>query len=191
MLLENLLNNILPGSYSHFDQIRAGTIVITALAVSTSMVLLVLYWVVTKSFESIKTIFAAFGIILLLALCVGLAVGGQVVAGSWILIMVLLLLNFVSMAAYGISTPASAGYILPILLAMLCLGSGAGYVVTIFGCVLAFVLPLLHSKGRFNPVFPYKTSDLTFDAPTLSLIYLLVALITGSWVGPVRTMYLK
>ncbi len=191
MLLENLINNILPKTYSHFDQIRAATIVITSLAVSTAMILLVLYWVVTQSFETKKTIFAALGIILLLVLCVGLAISGQVNTGGWILVLIMILLNFANMLGYGISTSASAGYILPILLAMFCIGPGAGYAVAIFGCVFVFTIPILHSKERFHFAFPYKTSSITFDAPTLTLIYLLTAVITGSWVFLVKNMFVE
>lgn len=186
--MEALLKSLLPNSYSLFDQAIALTVIKTSLAIGLAMLLLVLYWVFTKSFETIKTIFVMLGVMVILALCISLEITGRVSAGALILIAVTVLLNFASMAGYGISSSASSGYILPILLAFFCLGSSAGYAITLAGCIFVFAIPILSSKGWIRTIFPYQASNITFEAPSLSLIYLLIALITGSWSNSIKVI---
>ncbi|WP_204806525.1 hypothetical protein [Mycobacterium riyadhense] len=181
MFLENWMESILPASYSDLDQIRAATVVVTAMAVAASMMLLILYWIITKSLETVKSVYAALGIILLLIVDVELVIQGHAVVGAWMLVIVMLLLNFASMLAYGIATSASSGCILPILLAMLCIGVGTGFAVTFLCCGVVFAIPVVQSKGWVRTILPYQVSNLTFDAPTLTLIYLVAAIITSSW----------
>ncbi len=186
MSLFNLINGFMPKSYSELNRTRATVITITSLAIGGSMLLLVLYWVATKSFEDIETIFAMLIVMLLLAICVGLVMKERVVAGAWMLITLLLLMNFANMASYGISTSASAAYIIPILLAIFCLDSKAGWVVTILGCILVFTIPILQSEEIIETVQAFMISSLTFDAPALTVIYLLVATMADSWAGMVK-----
>ncbi|HCR70623.1 MAG TPA: hypothetical protein DIW23_04190 [Anaerolineae bacterium] len=161
-------------------------VIVTSLAISGAMILLVVYWLVTKSFETVKTIFAMLAIMLLLALCVGLAINHQVRLAAWILIVLMLLLNVANMLGYGIATSASAAYLIPILLAMFCIGTTAGYVIAFLGCVIVFVIAFLQSKEKIKTFLPYQVSHLTFDAPVLSLVYILITFITGSWITPLK-----
>ncbi|WP_186244439.1 hypothetical protein [Mycobacterium simulans] len=183
MFLENWIESIMPASYSGLDQIRATTVIVTSLAIAASMVLLILYWIITKSLETVKSIYAAIGIILLLIIGIELVIQGHVFVAAWMMVTVMLLLNFASMLAYGIATSASSGCILPILLAMFCLGVGVGYAVTVLCCGAVFIIPALQSRGWVRTILPYQVSNLTFDAPTLTLIYLVAAIITSSSVN--------
>lgn len=186
MFFINQIANILPSSYSLFDQASAMVVIVTSLAICGAMLLLVLYWLVTKSFETVKTIFAMFGIMLVLALCIWLALNYQVKFAAWILIVLMLLLNLANMLGYGIATSASTAYLIPILLAMFCIGLSTGYVIALLGCVSVFVIAFLQSKEKIKMILPYQVSHLTFDAPVLSLIYVLVTVITGSWISPLK-----
>ena len=186
MIVQTFVKSLLPKSYSFFDQTIALTIIYTSLAISLAMVCLVLYWVITKSFETVRTIFAMLGIMLVLAVCIWLEITGQISAGAWTLVIVTILLNIANLVGYGISTSASSGFVLSILLAFFCLGPGTGYAVTITGCILVFIIPILHSKGRILTSLQYQTSSITFDAPTLSLVYILIAVITGSWSNSIK-----
>lgn len=161
-------------------------VVITSLAISSAMIVLVVYWLLTKSFETIKTIFAMFAIMFGLAVCIGLALNHQVRLAAWILIVLMLLLNFANMFGYGIATSASAAYLIPILLTMFCIGTTTGYVIASLGCVAVFVIAFLQSKEKIKTFLPYQVSHLTFDAPVLSLVYLLITFITGSWIAPLK-----
>lgn len=187
----NQIANLLPSSYSLFDQASAMVAIITSLAMGGAMILLVAYWVLTKSFETIITIYVMLGIILVLALCIWLALNYQVRTAAWILIVLLLLLNFANMFGYGIATSASAAYLLPILLAIFCINTSTGYGIAILGCVTVFLIAFLQSKEKIKTALPYQVSHLTFDAPVLSLVYLLVTVLSGSWVSPIKEFLFK
>jgi hypothetical protein len=182
----NEIANILPSSYSLFDQASAMVVIVTSLAISAAMILLVLYWLITKSFETVKTIFVMLGIMLGLAGCIWLALHGQVRTAAWILIVLMVFLNFANMLGYGIATSASAAYLIPILLAMFCIDTTAGYGIAILGCAIVFMIAFLQSKEKLKTFLPYQVSHLTFDAPVLSLIYLLITFITASWISPLK-----
>lgn len=126
------------------------------------------------------------GIMLGLAGCIGLALNDQVRLATWILIGLMLVLNIINMFVYGIATSASAAYLIPILLAMFCISTTIGYVVTLLGCGIVFGIAYLQSQERIKTLIPYQVSHLTFDAPVLSLVYILIAFITGSWIGPLK-----
>jgi len=189
MQLETYLMSLLPKSYSAIDQVAALTIINASLALGLAMLVLVLYWRFTKSLETIKTIYIMLGIIFILAICIWLEITGRISAGAWTLIILMVILNFSSMAGYGISSSASCGYILPILIAFFCVGSGAGYAVTLAGCIFVFAIPIVHSKGWANFGFPYQVSHITFDAPTLTLVYLLAAVISGGWSASIKSIF--
>jgi hypothetical protein len=187
----NLIVSLLPTSYSLSDQASAVVVIFTSLAISVAMLLLVLYWLVTKSFETIKTIFGMLAIMFGLGICIWLAINHQVKTAAWILILILLLLNVANMLGYGIATSASAAYLIPILLAMFCISVSTGYIISGLGCLLVFGIAFLQSKNKIKTILPYQISHLTFDAPVLSLIYILVAFITGSWVSPIKEVLFK
>ena len=154
----NLITSLLPTSYSLLDQASAVVVILTSLSVSAAMLLLVVYWLVTKSFESIKTIFVMLAIMLGLGICIWLAVSSRVSVAAWILILLMVLLNLANMAGYGIATSASAAYLIPILLAIFCISTGVGYLIAGLGCLLVFGIAFLQSKERKNKNFPSLSS---------------------------------
>lgn len=167
-------------------------VIITSLSISGAMLLLVLYWLITKSFETVKTIFAMFGIMLGLALCIWLALNFQVRTAAWILIVFMVLLNLGNLLWYGIATPSAAAYIIPILLAMFCINQTAGYLITGLGCLIVFGIPYLQSKEKIKTFIPYQVSHLTFDAPVLSLVFCLATVLISSWIEVIKEiLFLK
>ena len=191
MSLIDLINSFMPKSYSQLDQIKATVITTTSVAIGGAMFFLVLYWLITKALKKKETIFVMLIIMLLLAGCIGLVMRGQVTAGAWMLTALMLIINFSNMAWYGISTTSSAAFIIPILVAISCIGSNAGWAITILGCIYVFTIPILQSNEVIKTVLPFKISSLTFDAPVLTLIYLLVAIIANSWAGAVKNTFLN
>ncbi len=181
MSLAELISNLIPKYYSQLDQLRALTIITASLAIGVAVFLLVLYWVATKSFETKTTIFVALGCMVLLAICAAFVMRGQLTTGVWMFIIFMVLVNFSNMLLYGVSSSASAAYVIPILLTMFCIGTNAGFVITGLGCMLVFIIPILQSRGKIRPLLPFHISSLTFDAPVLALIYLLAAIIVSTW----------
>ncbi len=147
------------------------------------MLALVFYWLFTNTFEDIETIFVMAALLLILAGIVALIKYGYIKLGAWILAGLMIFLNLSDMAWYGIGTVASAGYIIPILLAVFSINPKAGISISILGCVSVFSIAYLASIGQLQTEIPYQESNLSFDAPTLSLIYLITSLLAGNWVG--------
>ncbi|MBI5962670.1 MAG: hypothetical protein HY863_04275 [Chloroflexi bacterium] len=182
MKLSDRMNTLLPESASAFERAQAKIVSNTSMSIGAAMLALVLYWIVTKTFEDIETIFVMTGLFLLLAGIVALVKRGYIKLGAWLLTGLMLLLNLSDMSWYGISTVASSGFIIPILLTVFSIGPNAGMGVTVLGCVSAFLIAYLASIGQLQTEIPYQESTLSFDAPTLSLIYLITGILAGNWV---------
>jgi hypothetical protein len=176
------LNFLLPTSTSPIERAKAKVTIVTALAIGGAMLALVLFWIVTFTLEDIETVFLTIVLILLMAGVIFLVKRGRIQLGAWILVLLMIFLNLSNMTWYGVSTTSSAGYLIPILLALFGIGSAAGFGVTLFGCASVFAISLFASTGQIQTEIPYAESHLTFDAPALTLIYLIVYFISNAWV---------
>ena len=180
--LSERINSLLPVSVTEYQKAQAKTIISTSLAISGAMLALVMYWLITGTFEDIETIFIVLGLLLGFAGIIALVKYGYIRSGAWILIGMMLLLNLADMTWYGISSAASAGYVIPILIAVFSISSQAGISVSLLGCISVFSIASFASSGQLQTEIPYQESTLSFDAPTISLIYLLVSVLAGNWV---------
>lgn len=189
MKLSNPMNVLLPESVSNMERAQARVISMTSIAIGAALLALVLYWILTSTLEDIETIFIAFGLAFLLAGNVVLVKKGYIRSGAWFVTGLLLLLNLSNMAWYGIGSSASAGYIIAILLATFSISPKAGMGITVLGCISVFVFAYLASIGQMRTEIPYQISNLSFDAPTLSLIYLISGALAGNWVGSTRDAF--
>lgn len=189
MKLQNWINTLLPKSASVFERAQAKIISTMSIVIGAAMLALVLYWLLTGTFEDIETIFVMTVLLLILAGIVALVKRGYIKLGAWLLIGLMLLLNLSDMAYYGLGSVASAGYIIPILLAVFSISPKAGMGVTIFGCVSVFSIAYLASIGQIQTEIPYQVSNLSFDAPTLSLIYLITGILAGGWVRSTKESF--
>lgn len=187
--LSERINSLLPVSVTEYQKAQAKTIISTSLAISGAMLALVMYWLITGTFEDIETIFIVLGLLLGFAGIIALVKYGYIRSGAWILIGMMLLLNLADMAWYGISSAASAGYVIPILIAAFSISSQAGINVSLLGCISVFSIAFLASSGQLQTEIPYQESTLSFDAPTISLIYLLVSVLAGNWVNSTQEAF--
>jgi hypothetical protein len=184
-----LINFLLPESASVLERAQAKIVSLTSIVIGAAMVALVLYWALTRTLEDIETVFITAGLLLILAGIVALVKRGYIKTGAWLLIGLMLLLNLSDMAWYGIGSAASAGYIIPILLAVFSINPKAGIGVTILGCVSVFAIAYLASIGQLQTEIPYQESNLSFDAPTLSLIYLVTGILAGGWIQSTKEAF--
>lgn len=160
-----------------------------SIAVGSALLALVLYWVLTNTLEDIETVIILIVLLIVLASIVALVKRGHIQLGAWILNILMLVLNLSDMAWYGVSTVASAGFIISILLAMFSIGTGIGMGVAILGCLSAFLVSYLASTGVMQTEIPFQESTLSFDAPTLSLIYLVTGAMAANWVKSTREAF--
>jgi lysylphosphatidylglycerol synthetase-like protein (DUF2156 family) len=183
------INSLLPESASPYERVQAKTVSATSIVIGAAMLALVLYWIFTGTLEDIETIFVTAGLFLLLAGIAGLVKHGHVKLGAWLLTSLMLLLNISDMAWYGIGTVASAGFIIPILLAVFSISPKAGMSTSILGCISVFLISYLASIGQLRTEIPYQASNLSFDAPALSLIFLIVGSLAGNWVNSTKDAF--
>lgn len=155
--------------------------VVNALSYSiiAAMLGVILYWIFTNSFEDIETIFIAIGITLLLAANLWMAHRGKARLAAWLLIGLLLFLNTANIVWYGIGSLSTAALLIPTVAAFIGLSIRDGIVVTVLSLLVAWGTVLAAATGQLKTELPYQISNLTFDAPILTVIFILVGVIVA------------
>jgi hypothetical protein len=97
------------------------------------------------------------------------------------LVALLTLIVTAVVVTYGLGSISASGYELPILLAACTLGLLGGLALAAIGAALVLVLAWGERAGRRRPLLPTHIHHLTFNAPTLTVLFLLTALIGGVW----------
>jgi len=185
------LDSLLPETSSAYKKAQAKVVALVSMSIGGAMLALVLYWVFTSTLEDIETVIIMVVLLTLLAGNVHLVKRGYVTLGAWLLVGLLLLLNLSNIAWYGISNVASAALVIPILLAAFGVGPKEGMGVTLLGCGAIFLIAYLASIGQLQTEIPYQESTLSFDAPTLSLILLIVGVMAAGWVRSTKEAFEK
>jgi hypothetical protein len=100
---------------------------------------------------------------------------------AWVLVLLLASLVTGSAAGYGVASASTAAYVLPILLAACALGLGAGLGLAGASAGIVWLLAWGERAGWVQPQLEPQSYHLTFNAPTLTLLFVLVALVSGTW----------
>lgn len=166
----------IPASAAPLEQVRARVLVATCFAIGAAILAMLLYWIVFSWLEQWQTVVIGLILVLFLAGMVALVKRGRIRAVAWTLTLFLILLNLANMASYGIGTVSSAGFLLAVVLAAFTLGPWLGLGTAALGSVAAFAIALAGASGALKTEIPFQESNLSFDAITLTLIYLLVGL---------------
>lgn len=174
--MNKILDRFLPENATALVQMRARVLAATCLAVGGAILATLLYWIIFSWLEQWLTV--VIGLIFVLFLCglLALVKRGRVRGVAWTLTLFLVLLNLANMFSYGIGTTSSAGFLLAIVLAAFTLGPRLGLGIAVLGSVAAFGIALAGASGALQTEIPFQESNLSFDAITLTLIYLLVGL---------------
>lgn len=174
--MSKFFDQFIPSSVTPLEQARAKVLVATCFAISGAILAMLLYWIVFSWLEQWETVVIGVSMVLFLAGMVGVVKSGRVRPVAWILTLCLLLLNLANMTSYGIGGTSSAGYVLVIVLAALTLGPWLGIASAILGSVVAFGIALAGAAGLLQTEIPFQASNLSFDAMSITLIYMLVGL---------------
>ena len=170
----------MPTSSESLSRARARLITITSLGVAGAVLFMVLYWVFSRSLEDIETVYAAGVLILMLGGIAWLARHGKELLAAWLLVALLTLIIATDLPYYGIGSPSAGALVIPIVLAACALGLWAGLGLAALSTVIVWVVAWgTTSGGWLEP--PTTIDHLTFNAPALTVIFLLVALIVGFW----------
>jgi len=171
---------LLPDDGDALVRARAGLVVATCLGLMAATLALILTWLISGDLQ-LETVGAGLVLALLLAGLIALARGGRVSLATWLLVALLALLTTLDAAAFGLGSPASAGYLVPIVLAACGLGLWAGLGAALLGSAAVWLVAVGASAGWYEPYILFDESHLTFNAPFYTVIFCLVALLAGSW----------
>ncbi len=159
---------------------RQRLVMVTSLGVAGAVLFMVLFWVFSRSLEDIETIYAAAVLILILGGIAWLARRGRDKLAAWLLVGMVGLIIAVDLPYYGIGSPSAASFVIPIVLAACALGFWPGLGLAAFSTLVVWVVAWgTTSGGWLTP--PTAIDHLTFNAPALTIIFFLVALIVGYW----------
>jgi lysylphosphatidylglycerol synthetase-like protein (DUF2156 family) len=171
---------LLPDTDDVLKRGRAGLVIATCLGLIVAIVALLLIWVISGELESDTPLAAAVLIALLMGIG-ALARVGRVSLAMWMLVILLTLLITADAAFYGVGSVSASGYILPIVLAACGIGLMAGLGVAAVASLIAWLLAWGEVAGWYTPALPPASYHLTLNAPVLTVLFLLVALIAGAW----------
>lgn len=174
---EKFIPNVTPQ-----EQARARVLVATCFATGAAILAMLFYWILFRWLEQWETVMIGLGIILFLAGMLALVKRGRIRPVAWTLTLLLLLLNLANMTSYGIGTVSSAAYLLVVVLATFTLGPWLGIGSAILGSIAAFGIALAGAAGALQTEIPFQESNLSFDAITLTLVYMMVAVMCASTV---------
>ena len=177
---------LLPTTSDPALRARASAVLAACISISLAFAVLLLTWWLSGDLEGI-TIIAA-GVLIAILFGIGVLVRRErVTLAGWLLTGILLLLITADVWSYGLGSPAAAGYIIPILLAVCTLGWRAGAGVAAACSLSVWLLAWGEVAGWHIPFSPIEVSHLTFNAPALSVIFLIAATIPGvtlAWLTP-------
>ena len=176
-----LLERFLPKTDSRVDRACAMLVLTTCGAVILAILAMILFWVFTGSLEEVSTITAG-GILLLMMLgLVAFVRRGNIRLALWLLVALLALIILELSVEYGVSTLSSSGFLIPIILAACGAGLWAGLFLALIGSAGMWIIAFASSSGALQPSLPFEVSNLTFDAPFLTILFFLIAFILGIW----------
>jgi hypothetical protein len=144
-----------------------------------AMTAMIGYWVVTDSLEDTETIFIAIVLSMFVGVSILLSRRGRARLAAWLVIGLLLALNAANIIWYGIGTTSTAALLIPIAAAFIGLGAREGSLVTLISLVVIWGTVLAADAGQLKTEIPYQASNLTFDAPVLTILFVFMAALTA------------
>lgn len=159
---------------------RAKLIAVTSLGLLLAAWALVLTWLISGDLEGITVIAAVIFSGVMMGL-ITLARRGRVSLAAWLLTGLLCVLILADTADYGLGSPSIVSFVVPIVLAACTLGLAASVGVAVFGSGAIWLIAIALSSGWYQSSGSFQIDHLTFNAPVLTVIFLLIASIVGWW----------
>jgi hypothetical protein len=189
--LESAMTTILtwfvPSSTDWLQYARDSVITIVALILILMIVFLLVFWRITRDLQR-WTVYAAAAILLLLGAVVVFAHAGWTLLAALLLIVLLMALFMADIAAFGVSSIGGSAMVVPILLAEIGMGTGAGWIATGICTLAVWVLVWMGASGKYFPRYEQRRDAWTFHAPVLTVLYILVAAIGFVWTSQLLSM---
>jgi len=157
-----------------------GLILLTCAALATALVAVLLVWLISGDLEG-TTVIGGLVFVALLGGIAALARKGRVKLAAWLLVALMGLLVLADSAAFGLGSPSIIAYLIPMVAALCALGFAAGIAVTLVGCAVIWLIAIAGWFQWYQPWAGFAESHLTYNAPVLTVIFLLVAVMIGWW----------
>ena len=169
---------LLPATEDALLRGRAELVIAACLALILAALALVLTWAISRDLDR-ETVFGM-TVLSLVLLGIGfMARQGRVSLAAGALVLLATAIITSRVALYGMASVTSSTYVLPIVLATSALGLGAGLALAGVSSVSVWFLAWSEAAGRRTPVLPTQDYHLTFNAPTLMVVFVLTALLAG------------
>jgi hypothetical protein len=157
---------------------RAELVSAACLALILASLALVLIWAISRDLDR-DTVFGM-TVLSLVLLGIGfVAREGRVSLAAGALVALATVIITSRVALYGLASVTASAYVLPIVLAAGALGLGAGLALAVVSSAITWFLAWGEAAGRRKPVLPTQDYHLTFNAPTLTVVFVLTALLAG------------
>ena len=168
-----------PSANEEARNMETKLIIMTAAGLAIALVTLLLIWIITRTLEYKSTILMIAVLIAVLGGIVGLTFVRVILAATLLVILSLLILTY-WVWSYGPSSPSAAAFVIPIALAS-SLNLWAGLATAVVASAIVWGIAYATETGRLKPeVECHPSAYLTFNAPLLSCIFLLLAAMVGS-----------
>jgi hypothetical protein len=153
-------------------------VIAACLALILAALALVLTWAISRDLD--RDTVLGMTVLSLVLLGIGfMAREGRVALASGALVLLATAIITSRVALYGLASVTASTYVLPIVLATGTLGLGAGLALAGVCSASVWFLAWSETTGRRKPVLPAQDFHLTFNAPTLMVVFVLTALLAG------------
>ncbi len=159
---------------------RARLILATCVGLILAAWGLALTWLISGDLQP-ETVIVMIVFSLILLGIAAVSRSGRIILAAWLLIVILGLVTVYDAIYYGLGEPDIVFFVLPIILAACLIGLSAGMITAIIGTIVTWGLAVGAMQGWLEVAIPFQMDHLTFNAPVISIIFLLVALIVGWW----------
>jgi hypothetical protein len=173
---------LLPATENILLRGQAGLVIAACLGLALAALALVVTWAITG--DLLRQTVLATALLALILIGIGaLAREGWVTLAAGALVILLTLIITSIVATYGLGSISASGYVLPIVLATCAVGLWAGLFVALTSAATLWILAWGERAGWRRPLLPTHIHHLTFNAPALTVLFLLTALMGGVWTG--------
>lgn len=174
------LESWLPTTLDRVARGQAAIVLIACAALTLVIIALLIMWKISRDLEGV-TVLAAIVMIALLWGLWWLAYSGYVIWAILGLVGLLLAILSADVFVYRSEPLAASGYMVPIVIAATGLGMGWGIAIAVLSTGIVWLFATGERLGWYRGQRERRRSYLTYNAPTLTVLYLLVAAISGVW----------
>jgi hypothetical protein len=160
-------------------------VIVTCAAIALGAAALILTWWSTGDLEA-ETVIASAVLVLVLAGITLLALRGWEKAALLIVSALLFVIAAADLAGYGLHSSMASAFLIPILLIGCGLGLRAGIAAALLCSAYGWILAAGETGGWIPVPYAADISHLTFDAPALTVVYLMCAVIAGYAIDSLR-----